>query len=462
MPTRIMLNPTSCCKPMQRSRQEDKFIDISLLVGERTIPAHRAVLVGLSPYLDGLLTSGLAECREGGYEVRIGDAAGLDGRAVEAVVDSFYSGELELSADTVASIICAANLLGVDAAEHAACDYFVESLEPYSACEALVFAAAYAEGGGQVRLLHGRCLDFAVEHFAECSRERSFLELPCEALAEVIQRDDLPVDEATVLAAVREWYEHDEAGRQRCLQELVRFVRWPLLLPTEARLALPQEPLLLRLINHDPLRGGALVMQLLVELTPQFAQSDAAASCPRLKRRKGIARPVLPLAFTALSRQHYTISEDGSSLTSTDDPIHRPVVCRERVMNSGQSCAEIKVEQTRSGNIMIGVGRPSLDPSAEGAWWREEFWGMESGNGDLCHGYVGRNWQGGDAQEPYGEGDVFRLLLDSDAETLTVKKNGTLLGVMVTGGLAGDLCWAVSCYSEGVSMSIQAVDPADF
>jgi hypothetical protein len=35
----------------------------------------------------------------------------------------------------------------------------------------------------------------------------------------------------------------------------------------------------------------------------------------------------------------------------------------------------------------------------------------------------------------YGTGDVLRLLLDSDAGTLTVKKNGTLLGVAVTSGL---------------------------
>ena len=35
-------------------------------------------------------------------------------------------------------------------------------------------------------------------------------------------------------------------------------------------------------------------------------------------------------------------------------------------------------------------------------------------------------WEG---QQGYGAGDVLRLLLDSDAGTLAVKKNGTLLGV---------------------------------
>ena len=46
--------------------------------------------------------------------------------------------------------------------------------------------------------------------------------------------------------------------------------------------------------------------------------------------------------------------------------------------------------------------------------------------------------------------------------TLTVKKNVTLLGVAVTSGLTGDLCWAVACYSSSNSVRIKVVDPAEF
>ena len=62
-----------------------------------------------------------------------------------------------------------------------------------------------------------------------------------------------------------------------------------------------------------------------------------------------------------------------------------------------------------------------------------------------------------------------RLLLDSDAGTLTVKKNGILLGVAMTSGLTGDLCWAVSMWVDDDeddeqlgSVRIKAVDPAEF
>jgi hypothetical protein len=196
-----------------------------------------------------------------------------------------------------------------------------------------------------------------------------------------------------------------------------------------------------------------------LELTAEFAASDAAAACPRLKRRKGTVPPVLPLAFTALSQEHYATSEDGALLTSTANPLFRPALCRERVMNSGRSCAEVTV--VRKQNMMIGVGRPTLDPTTAYPYETADFWGIYSQlNGKLFHNdNGGQPWEG---MQPYVTGDVLRLLLDSDAGTLTVKINGALLGVAVTSGLTGDLCWVVSCWSAGSSVRIKALDPAEF
>jgi hypothetical protein len=434
---------------MRPAREDGKFIDVTLLVGGREIPTHRLVLVSHSPYLDGLLTSGLAESREGGDTLKIGDDS-TDGRAVEAIVDCFYSGKVSLSRSTVSSVIRTANLFRVDAVEKAACDFFVEALEPSTGCEALAFAAAHSVGGDHARGLHEQCVEYVVDHFAECSVEPSFLELSCEAVLEVIESDELAVEEAAVVSAVRAWFAHDAAGRAGSLVVLLPLVRWPLL-PVEARLNLPDEPLLQRMIVLAPKLG----MKMLLECSAEFAASGAAAACPRLKRRKG---NVPPLAFTALSQQHYATSEDGALLTGTGNPGGRAALCRERVMNSGQSCAEVTV--VRGSGMMIGVGRPTLDPNGQEAYSTADFWGVHSGTGVLLHG----GYQGWHGQQGYDTGDVLRLLLDSDTGTLTVKKNGTLLGVAVTSGLTGDLCWAVAMTRsrEGGSFRIKAVDPAEF
>jgi hypothetical protein len=440
---------------MRSAREAGQFVDVTLLVSGRRIPAHRAVLVSLSPYFLGLLTSGLAESKQGGDELTIGDE-GIDGRAVEAIVDCFYSGQLSLSRSTVSSVIRTANLFGVDAVEKAACDYFVEALEPSSACEALAVAAAHSVGGEHARALHERCVEYVVEYFAECSAEPSLLELPCEAVAEVIGSDDLPVEEAVVLVAVRAWFDHDAAGRQSSLPVLLPLVRWPLL-PAAVQLRLSRQPLLVRMLRQDD-EARTLGLELMLECTAHFAASDAAAACPRLRRRKGTKELVLPLAFTALSQEHYAVSEGGSLLMSTANPNYRAALCRERVMNSGRSCAEVTVVR-KGGAMMVGVGRPTLDLNPANAYNSADFWGVGGYDGALYHSGGCQGWQG--AQD-YGTGDVLRLLLDSDAGTLTVKKNGSLLGVAVTSGLTGDLCWAVSCWSTSDSVRIKALDPAEF
>ena len=88
---------------MQRAREEEKFIDVSVIAGGLKIPAHKNVLLSLSPYLDALLTSGLAESSSSSDEITVGDAS-TNGRAVEAIIDCFYTGKVALCGRTVSSV----------------------------------------------------------------------------------------------------------------------------------------------------------------------------------------------------------------------------------------------------------------------------------------------------------------------------------------------------------------------
>ena len=457
---------------MRPGRDAGQFIDITLVVGPRKIQAHRNVLAGLSPYIEGLLTSGLSESAQTGHEMTIGDES-TDGRSVEAIVDLMYSGRLAMSGSTVGSMIRTANLLQVGAAEKAACDFFVKSLEPCTACDALSFAASFAECGAHARELLARCVGYVVGHFAECSREPEFLGLPSETVAQLIGSDDLPVKEEAVLAALTAWFEHDQAGRKVSLMALVPLIRWPLL-PSEIKLKLSQEPLLRLMIRQDD-QSCEVGMKLLLECTADFAASDDAASCPRLKHRKG--GKGASLAFTQMDETVYSTSEDGAMLTTTDGSIPRwkAAKCGDHVMNRGKSCAEFTIVKHDGdgdgplGEILIGLARPTLLVTNTACFRSSSFWGLITrdgefyGNSDESHSEGATYWEG---QEGFEEGDVVRLLLNSDAGTLTVKKNGRLLGVAVTEGLTGDLVWAVSCGDEDFpdkrSVRIEAVNPADF
>ncbi len=56
------------------------------------------------------------------------------------------------------------------------------------------------------------------------------------------------------------------------------------------------------------------------------------------------------------------------------------------------------------------------------------------------------------------EGDTIGLLLDLDAGTLTVFKNGERMGVMAK-GLAGSYCWAAMLDRTGDSVRIVSLHP---
>jgi hypothetical protein len=89
----------------------------------------------------------------------------------------------------------------------------------------------------------------------------------------------------------------------------------------------------------------------------------------------------------------------------------------------------------------------------------------------LLHGGRYCSWLG---TAGFGEGDQIEMLVDAEARTLTVKKNGQVLGrpVGAAGAMemqpvarlsqAGGLCWAVSLAGEGAAVRIESTDPAKF
>jgi hypothetical protein len=67
--------------------------------------------------------------------------------------------------------------------------------------------------------------------------------------------------------------------------------------------------------------------------------------------------------------------------------------------------------------------------------------------------YLWPPWLSGSYHPRFKQGDVVGLLLDCDAGTLTVKKNGRRLGVAAT-GLTGEFCWALAMMGVGTKVRV--------
>jgi hypothetical protein len=108
-------------------------------------------------------------------------------------------------------------------------------------------------------------------------------------------------------------------------------------------------------------------------------------------------------------------------------------------MSDGRHAANFTVVRCARGLYLlalVGLSRPGIDATESSAQERDEFWGIGEQDGGVLHGGGNEGWEG---HEGFEDGDVVGLLLDCDAGTLAVKKNGKRLGVAAT-GLTGKFC----------------------
>jgi hypothetical protein len=432
-----------------------KLTDVVLAVGDRSVAAHRVILATVSPHLQALFSNDTAESQS-----RVVELQQLSWAGVKAIVDFAYTGTVALSGSTVVSIIQAANLLQVEAVEQAAVDFLAERLDAGNVLSAMALGAHYS-AGAICRGLRDKSRGWLQRNFALVAAEPSFLALQVAEVVALVKSDDLEAKEEEVFAAVLGWVKEDEVGRQAELGQLLPLVRFPMM--AKPGPAIMDEPL----VAQHP-----LALQLMYETHHDFVESKQAAACPRLLPRKGQRLGRGPaLAFTRAA-DCYDISGAGGALlqgVAGCKCTYNPAVCADQRMAAGRHAAQftfrtrpvemglaITVCQLRT---MVGLARPQIE-LVTNAHQSGNFWGVGSTAGSVWH-LEGRGaaWAG---QQPFGAGDVVGLLLDCDAGTLTVKKNGVRLGVALT-GLTGEFCWAASVYGDAIaSVRIAAADAALF
>ena len=173
-----------------------------------------------------------------------------------------------------------------------------------------------------------------------------------------------------------------------------------------------------------------------------------------------LMQPPAELRFTAAGEGYDIAREGGRLAVAAEDCGCRTAIAGSHPMRGGRHFAECEVVEW--GGVMLGLAARGLDLEAR-SWEQAAFWGVFSGDGDLGHGGRYAHWDG---QQAFGAGDTIGLLLDCDAGTLAVYKNGARLGQAVAPGMkllnckemAGlqgqELCWAVSVGDKGDAVRV--------
>lgn len=260
---------------MNIMRKQHLLCDVTLIVENVEIPAHKMVLASCSPYFYAMFNS-FEESKQDRITLKQ-----VDHQALSLLVDYVYTAEILVTEDNVQSLLPAANLLQLMDVRDACCDFLQSQLHPTNCLGIRAFAD-----------LHG-CLDlltqaetYIEQHFTEVVECEEFITLTHQQVSKLICSDRLTVpSEEKVFECVISWVQHNLENRRKHLASLMEHVRLPLLSQDYLVQRVEEEPLLKLDLKCKDYLIEALKYHLLK------GESKATFKTPRTKPRQPVGLP---------------------------------------------------------------------------------------------------------------------------------------------------------------------------
>ncbi|XP_037935016.1 BTB/POZ domain-containing protein 9 [Teleopsis dalmanni] len=203
---------------MSQLCMNDDYSDVTFIVENEKIPAHRVILAARTEYFRAMLYGGLSESSQSEIELKIPLAA------FKVLLKYIYSGHMPLSQmdeETILDILGLANQYGFTELEYAISDFLRRHLSLFNACAILDAARLY-----NLDKLTEVVLQFMDRNAEEIIKCESFKSLSKEALQEMLVRDSFFVPEVNIFQAVSKWCEHNTNVN---FESVVSLVRLPLM-----------------------------------------------------------------------------------------------------------------------------------------------------------------------------------------------------------------------------------------
>ncbi|XP_038044815.1 kelch-like protein diablo [Patiria miniata] len=205
---------------MQTMHQRRELCDVTLMVQDHPIPAHRLVLAACSPYFNAMFTSELKECNEKTVTLR-----DMDHVAIQEIVNFAYSAKVNVTEENVQSVLKAACVLQIEQVISLCCEFLKTQMHP-SNCLGI---KSFAERHGCFELQQAADT-FAQQNFCQVVQQDEFLHLSVEDLVDLIRRDALNVPkEEDVYESVMRYLNQNREERCKRVGEIFEHVRLPLL-----------------------------------------------------------------------------------------------------------------------------------------------------------------------------------------------------------------------------------------
>lgn len=201
---------------------ENKFVDCTLKIGDRSFPCHRLIMAACSPYFRELFFSEDGKEKDIGKEVVVDD---VDPNIMDMIIQYLYSAEIDLTDDNVQEIFAVASRFQIPSVFTVCVNYLQKKLS-LANCLA-VFRLGLVLGVPRLAIA---ARDYIADRFETVAAEDEFLQLATHELLALIGVDTLNVErEEVVFESVMKWVRSDKAKRAKSLGEVFECIRFRLL-----------------------------------------------------------------------------------------------------------------------------------------------------------------------------------------------------------------------------------------
>lgn len=203
-------------------RETGELCDVYLEAKDIKVPAHKAVLAACSPYFRAMFTTDFLEATQPIIQMQ-----GVDGNALEDIVNYFYTGSLCIDAFNVEGVLSIASSLHIDNII-TSCETYMRRNMSFENCIGLYSLAKYYGLIG----LDGQALRFISWYFADIPPEEGFLLLPTDHLQQLVSNQYLKVpSEEFLLETVMKWLFYDLEKRRMEFDRIIPELRFSLMHP---------------------------------------------------------------------------------------------------------------------------------------------------------------------------------------------------------------------------------------
>ena len=205
-------------------REQGEFIDVYLKVGEEVFPAHRIVLAASSDYFHAMFAHGMKESNQEVIELK---DESISAAALKIVLDSIYSGDLQVSDENVFEVLVAADHLQVTSVVQQCCHYlqtqFVQvRFDVQTYCQVCTIANRH----GLIGLQESAQRKMASMYKDVCENEEFLSHVDADQYTRLLSRDDLSAPSETfVFKSVMQWIKYKREERMTVAAEVIGAVR---------------------------------------------------------------------------------------------------------------------------------------------------------------------------------------------------------------------------------------------